>query len=710
MNSLSKHHQQSQLQQQQQQQQQQEQQEIEQQKCHDKHSLARGQPQQTLQNESATEKLRKALSPPVFSSDSDSPTEVKRKQPLQVRRRPLTSVANPSFSSDSSSSEAHSGWRGPAVAAGGGGAAAAGPGGGYPQSWVGRTMPATGSGSSRRPPERAPQRLTVQLSEYSEAVLTALVRFLCTDSLGRTEVIDENHAAWQREMHLRMRPHNPCMEDDQEPSQERPSYQRAAKGLLLRAEVKDLRNLGVALDLERLSRLCDQLLHRVDAPGAPSLFVPPGSLRSAIRSLFRQTKVMEAPRESVDVVVFSGDALAPYHRLSSDLFARGGKFWAHSFVLCGGCHNLQLEQPRRLTQESLRGHMASSSAAAAAAASASGAGCCLLKRLEEGKVATSAFLHSSVQLQLDLRETAADVVDAWLQYLYTQDDTNFAWPSCMVSSLHEDTVEAERFWVELLRLARKVGDQNLMLYAQDVLVGALTRENWAQLAIVGEQAQCRLLLEAAQMVGVRALQQAMLSSFKVGNGLDASDEELEQSGSLLGAGVSSSSNPAAAAQNKIESELDRRLLNLPPATHQLELAAISALRQGSPSQFADFKHRLAENINSAQRASNQLRQACKFFESGAASGYGGEEGPGSIPWFIEMFCLSALLIFFLVPSSARSFALSSMLLIVEPVRVWFAFIDWSWLGPWVEGVARVAVLNVVLLVILLLVAWTGLKR
>ena len=56
------------------------------------------------------------------------------------------------------------------------------------------------------------------------------------------------------------------------------------------------------------------------------------------------------------------------------------------------------------------------------------------------------------------RSYTADLVFAWLRYLYTQDDLELTWPLT--------DAEAEAWWMQLLRLAQHVGDWKLQIYAQ----------------------------------------------------------------------------------------------------------------------------------------------------------------------------------------------------------------------------------------------------
>lgn len=540
--------------------------------------------------------------------------------------------------------------------------------------------------SPSHPPARG---LGLELSTFSEAVLTALVRFLHTDMLGCLEVIDEAHPGWQREQHLKMRPlgHGPGEVGDA--TRERPSLHRATKGLLLRREVNDLRCIGNNLGLERLVRLCDQLLHRIDAPGAPALFVPASTFGNAMWTLLQQTQSGPSSNGS-DTQVLCGPSLPRRRAWGLQKPRLGGRHWAHAFVLCAGCDNIRLDSNLDAGDGPLGDWQRT----------------CSLRRCDA--------TEGHVRYELDLSDVAADVVHAWLRYLYTQDDLSLTWP-CSAEPL-EDAVAAERFWVELVRLACRLGDEKLRLYAQDTLVGALAADNWAELAMFAEQAQCRLLSEAALMMGVRLLQPALLSSFRVPTGLEKGagqrDDAASQGGGIpehtATVGGSSSSSLGGAARGAIELELERHLLELRASSQGTEHASILALKKGNPAQFAELKQRLAESITTAQRVGLQLQHCARFFDTHEKRGFKSDDGMTRARW-AELVVLSALLVFFVVPTTLRQTVIMFLVSVFEPLRVGASFIDWSWLPPIAAGTLRVVAVNVFMFFVLCLVLWSGLK-
>mmetsp|Transcript_118921 Transcript_118921/g.296718 ORF Transcript_118921/g.296718 Transcript_118921/m.296718 type:complete len:1283 (-) Transcript_118921:31-3879(-) len=563
------------------------------------------------------------------------------------------------------------------------------------------------SSSSERPQTRVPTgsrsvpraqgtpKLGVELSRYSEAVLTALVRFLHTDSLGSSEVIDETHPVWQREQHLRLRPLGPGPGEAEEWVHERPSMHRALKGLLLRREINDLRLIGTTLGLQRLARLCDQLLHRIDAPGLPALFVPASTLGMAMRTLLQQARALPA-KDGCDTVIFCGPPLPGNSRRSARGLAAGGRQCAHAFVLCAGCTSIREESSSSEDAAEGRPEVASS---------AEWQGTCRLRRC--------GTQGPHVRFELDLRDVAADVVGAWLRYLYTQDDLSSEFP--LEGEQWEDVVAAERFWIELLRLSQRLGDDKLFLYAQDTLVGTLSIDNWAHLAMFAEQAQCRVLSEAALMMGLRMLQPAMLTSFHVPSGLEAHGQQGEQKDSPASGipepaatvgGASSSSG--GVARGSVDLELERHLLGLRVSSHGAELASVLALKKGSPSQYVELKQRLAESITMSQKVGSQLAHCARFFDSHERRGFDRDDNGGRVIW-IEIAALIALLGFFIIPSAARQMAVALLVSALEPIRAWSSFIDWGWLSPLASGATRVIAVNVVMFALLCFVVWSGLK-
>merc|ERR1711971_53855 len=108
-----------------------------------------------------------------------------------------------------------------------------------------------------------------------------------------------------------------------------------------------------------------------------------------------------------------------------------------------------------------------------------------------------------LRFELDLRDFSAEVVFAWARYLYVQEDLSLVWP-CNPKDQEQRPI-CERFWTELMQLSLALGDEKLHMYAQDVLVGSLSDENWVRMAVLAEQVQCRILSEASLMMGLRLL-------------------------------------------------------------------------------------------------------------------------------------------------------------------------------------------------------------
>mmetsp|Transcript_63551 Transcript_63551/g.182833 ORF Transcript_63551/g.182833 Transcript_63551/m.182833 type:complete len:342 (-) Transcript_63551:116-1141(-) len=314
-------------------------------------------------------------------------------------------------------------------------------------------------------------------------------------------------------------------------------------------------------------------------------------------------------------------------------------------------------------------------------------------------------------LEMDLSDVHADVVDAWLRFLYMQDDLQRIWPCS--SADPDDAVTAEGFWIELLRLAQRLGDDKLFLYTQDVLVEAVTSQNWAHLATFAEQAHCRLLSEAALMLGVRLLRPMMLGAFGVQTGLDQEEAGRDQPDGgvpepVATVGGAAAGSGGAAAHGPVDLDIERHLLGLRAATHRAELAAVLALKKGSPSQFAELKSRLAESVTAAQRAGSQLQHCMRFFDSHERRGFGRDGVVGRAQW-LELGALVVLLLFFIIPSAARQAALTMLSNAAEPFRALFAFIDWGVLSPLVGGVSHIVAINVLMFLLLCLVVWSGLK-
>lgn len=598
---------------------------------------------------------------------------------------------------------------------------------------------AAGSSARSAPPlsqrvllQRGPggELLRLELRRYSEAVLAALVRFLHTDSLGALEVIDETHPLWQWEQQVRAGLAEVDTDDwyfDAVP--ERPSRQRAFKGLLVRREVADLREAGNALGLERLARLCDQLLLRIDAPGVPALFVPDSTLRSAMWTLLGQT-LHGTSRDGPDTRLLcatpgwqttTGRRRRARWGLRKALPA-DGILWAHAFMLCTGCSGIRSQEHA----EPARAGGAGAGAGAAEGPDAEWQGICWLRQ-RRAPIAGS----RAPQYELDLQDVAADVVFAWLRYLYTQDDLSLVWP-CEGSNTEEAT-EAEAFWMELLRLGQRLGDEKLQLYAQDTLVGALSMENWTTMAAFAEQAQCPVLSEASLTMGVRLLLPPMLESFQVETGLEHLNDR-GKSGQPQDKATSSGFKPAAtvgratpgrpgASRGTVELELERHLFEhcstmrsksrSPLDKRSLTPMALSALKRGSPASFAELKQRLAESVVGAQQAGAQLQRCAQFFDSQEKRGFQRAGPSGRAMWY-ELIALMALVAFFIVPVMLKQTVFEYITAALKPFAAivpslpdfpstgWFAFLS--------SNVVRVALVNAFAVLVFVAIIWTGLKN
>eukprot|EP00971_Amphidinium_carterae_P134642 2668496-Amphidinium_carterae.1 len=231
---------------------------------------------------------------------------------------------------------------------------------------------------------------------------------------------------------------------------------------------------------------------------------------------------------------------------------------------------------------------------------------------------------SLVRFDLDLRDVAADVVFAWLRYLYRHEDLTLVWP-CRDAET-DAVVLAESFWTALLRLGQRLGDHKLQLYAQEVLVDCIGVDNWSHLAVFAEQSQCSLLSEAALMTGVRILLDPVMRSFKVPTGLEGADgklpendeeedpEELSDQAATAGRVTFGQAMPgqAGSAYSQVDLDMEKHLMSL-SARGQAD--ALAVLKKTSPAQFAELKHRLAERVISARRAAKQLHQCARYFSN-----------------------------------------------------------------------------------------------
>lgn len=542
-----------------------------------------------------------------------------------------------------------------------------------------------GTASSGRGAPARTDQLSVDLSSFGEAVLLALARFLHTDSLCVSGVIDETHPLWLRELQLRRLANGDLVHrggdadradrgDGAAAAQDGPTSLRAARGLLLRREVDELRRLGIALGLERLKCLCDQMLHRIDAPGAPALFVPASTLCQAMWTLWGHALVGPS-FDGPDARVLCGPPGPRRRRWSHRSVPRNGELWAHAFVLCAGCEGLLRSEAQ-----------------------------CCLKHCPHIGPLSSTVGSDKVRFELDLRDVQADVVFAWLRYLYTHQDLALLWPCSGKTA--EENAAGESFWMELVRLAQRVGDWRLQLYAQDTLVGALTADNWASFAAFAEHANCKLLSETALMAGVRGLLPATLRSFKVPTGLEEQSESVGSQDSpdltpitaTIGAAASLAGRTGAAACGRVELEIEQRLLAL--RQQGKRPAALLDLKRRSPTQFNEFKYRLAEGVKSSQQVAEQLQRNKKSFDAQVSECSRDEKRSSRlISWEV-----AALGIFISCLPLWQLGALDG----IYSALFWLAEAR-ECLAPFTGGLPRALIFNTSVALAFLMILWQGLK-
>ena len=628
------------------------------------------------------DRQKRKLVVPTFSSDSDSGDVVSRNPPKprqDARTAPQVAAPAPKrpvpdFSSDESGSEEEL----------------------LPDDVVEAAKRSPQSRSDVTPPRRAkpearpaaPPVLStlggLELRNYGEAVLAALVRFLCTDMLPNLTIIDESHPVWQREQQVRsMR--SPVSSPEGEDAK-RPTRLRAVSGMLLRREVADLRHIGTSLGLERLARLCDQLLLRLDAPGAPALFVPASSIGTTMWTLLRQT--LRAPdRDGPDTELLCAPPQPRKQRWGPRWLPKDGHLQAHSFVLCAGCMSLQREQrapdgPAELAGGGWLGHGSPD-------VSATSSPMLRLRRRNGGG-------GGAPRYELDLRHYTADIVFAWLRYLYTQDDLELTWP------LRTDRLEAEaaeHWWMQLLQLGQLMGDRKLQLYAQDTLVGAVSNQNWVEMLSFAEQVGCTVLLEAAIMTGLRQLLPHLLASFQVPTGLEGQKVKMQEQPEAAG-GVPSGT---------VEVELERKFAELrgsKQASHAK--AMLQVLKKKSPPQFAELKNRLSEAITAAQKSGAQLQRCVEYFDSHEQRGFRREESKGRAR--VEVAVAVLLLGVFLIPAATRQTIYGAFVTVTEPIKVMVASLDLASLLPFGSVTSYLFALNIVAIFVLLAVVFSILQK
>lgn len=615
------------------------------------------------------------------------------------------------------------------------------------------------AGAQRHPWRRRPNQpfeeasggtadIQLELQRYGLAVLAALVRFLYTDCLVPLEVVDDDHPLFLREQQLRhelltsqaqpaeeraegkMEEHQKSdAEEDEEAAERRAaaeqfSKERAEKGLLRRAEIADLRLIGQRLQMERLVRLCDQALLRLDAPGAPALFVPASTLGAAMWTLLAQT-ASGPSSDGIDVCVLCSPPSPASASTAPDL-RRGagqraglrrslpadGKLWAHSFMLYAGCAGIRV------------GGQAEAEGGSGGLRRLAGAGC----RLEWAGPSAGTTLGGAI-FYLDLRDVATEVAFAWLQYLYTQDDLELVWPcsdhgagtTAETSGSAGGDRGGEAFWMELLCLAQRVGDDKLLLYAQDTLVGAVSPRNWARLAAFSERVQCPVLTEATLSAGLRQLLPGMLASFHVPTGLEHLDDPEDgagSDGSTFAEGQAATVGRATAGRpgaswGTIDLELEKRLFERWAATHgppsTTNADGLAQLKRSSPGHFAELKQRLVESITSAQQAAANLHKCAQFFDSHEKRGFQ-RDGSARQHW-MELFALLVLVSFFVIPLVFKQSFLTRLLTTLRPIYVKLpAAPRLSDFLPFEEATARVVGFNGLMVLMLLAILYSGLKN
>lgn len=623
-----------------------------------------------------------------FSSDSDSggggfDREHRRRMPARDATAPQAAVRTvPEFSSDESASEEE-------LVPDAVEAARRSPPASSPMSVPSQPSPSrvrTAADPVNQVPLMPPGNL--ELQRYGEAVLAAFVRFLCTDLLTNLTVIDESHPSWQREQQLRIRSTGSSPEASEDAK--RPTRLRAICGLLLRREVADLRHIGTSLGLERLARLCDQLLLRLDAPGAPALFVPASSIGTTMWTLLRQT-LRPPERDGPDTELLCSPPQARRQRWGPRWLPKSGHLQGHSFVLCAGCMELQRERrasdgPAELAGGGWLGQTSDVSASLSSRA---------VLRLQHRNGGGG----GAPRYELDLRDYTADIVFAWLRYLYTQDDLELTWP---LRTTRQNAEAAEQWWMQLFQLGQLMGDWKLQLYVQDTLVGAVSSHNWAEMALFGEKVGCTVLAEAALMTGLRQLLPHLLASFRVPTGLEG-QKGVEQEQPEAAGGVPSGS---------VEVELERKLMELRGSKQALHAkATLMTLKKSSPSQFSELKIRLSEAITAAQKSGAQLQRCVQYFDSHEQRGFRQEESPGQVLRLrIELAVVVLLLSVFLIPASARQTIHGAFVTFTEPIAAVAAYIDMGSLLPFGSAISRLFAFNILVVFLLLAVVFYSLQK
>lgn len=260
------------------------------------------------------------------------------------------------------------------------------------------------------------------------------------------------------------------------------------------------------------------------------------------------------------------------------------------------------------------------------------------------------------------------------------------------------------------------------------------------MAAFAEQAQCHILSEAAITMGLRILSPAVQQSFQVQTGLEhlhkdktekADSASASSSSSTTAGGFEFSFQGQAATDNRftpgrpgaargvVDLEIERHMLQHREAQKLVDPMVLQALKRGSPVQFAELKQRLADGVLSAQQAGAQLHKQAQFFDSQEKRGFK-REGSGKRLW-VELAVLAGLVLFFVTPVVIQQGFLDSMMAVLRPLlavlRPAFAMLpslphaqDIGALMPFGIDVLRVVFVNVVIVIVLVLMVYSGLKN
>merc|ERR1712032_743469 len=158
----------------------------------------------------------------------------------------------------------------------------------------------------------------------------------------------------------------------------------------------------------------------------------------------------------------------------------------------------------------------------------------------------------------------------------------------------------------------------------------------------------------------------------------------------------------------IDLELERHLVEFRAGAASVDPSDILALKKGSALQFAELKHRLADNVADAQRAGEQLQRCAHFFNSHEKRGFRREDSGNNTMW-IELGGL-CLLIAFILPIGLREAALSMLGVALASLHTCISpFIDPRWLADIGSGMMYAVALNIIIVVMFAVIIWKGMK-